>query len=342
MTHSYAVDVSANQPSHQPWKSWGVHMGIAKATEGQHSKDLWFVRHMDDITAAGIPVRGAYHFAWPNQSAALEAANYVAAVTPLARARSMYHILDLEPYAESPGVPPRNYVGAGDARIRQYARDWVAAVKRAFPGAPVLCYTPRDNVARHYPDNADGYWYPAYPVQGRSFAQATVLPRPMYGPGGSAVWGWQFTSVDRDKTVIYMTPAELIASVHGAAAPAKEEDVALTTEDKEFLKALIASPDTIQNAVWTRKWNSPTTGKPTMMGTYLAWNDKQTAMVIQAVQDASNASAATVVKALTPLIGTDADTDQVIAALKAALLDSPVLKIEVTNAPAVADSSNGE
>jgi len=324
MAVSYAVDVSNNQASHQPWKSFGVHMGIVKASEGQHGRDAWFTRHMDDIARAGIKVRGAYHFAWPNQSAAAEAMNYCAAVGPYARAGMMYHILDLEPYPDG-----RNYQGATAAQIKAYAATWVASVKRSFPGHPVLVYTPRDNVGRHYPSNSDGYWYPAYPVQGRSFAQAAKLSRPESGPGGSPVWGWQFTSIPLDRTVVYLTPADLLATVAGTpATPSKEEDMPISAADVER----------IENAVWTRLWTSPTTGKPTMMGTYLAYGDAHFAATVKAVQDAANATTAgvvsAVVKALTPLIGTDADTDRVVSALKQALIDTPALKIEVTQAPA--------
>lgn len=204
---SYAVDVSDNQGSHQDWKGFGIHMGIAKATEGQRKRDAWFIRHIADIKAAGL-VRGAYHFAWPNQSASTEADNYIAAVKPYA-GPGFVHILDLEPYSEKPGVPPRNYVGRTDAQIRAYATAWVAYIKAAFPGQRVLVYTPGSNYSRHYPANSDGYWYPAYPVQGRSFAAAAAaaIRPPVFG--GRGVWGWQFTSKPRDMSVIYLSPEAL-------------------------------------------------------------------------------------------------------------------------------------
>jgi GH25 family lysozyme M1 (1,4-beta-N-acetylmuramidase) len=223
---SYAVDVSSHQDSHQNWTGFGVHMGIAKASEGRHSRDEWFVRHMADIKAAGL-VPGAYHFAWPNQDVAAEAANYVAAVRPVNRA-DLVHILDLEPYPDG----AKNYVGRSDAQIKAWSNAWVAAVRKAFPGQRVLAYTPRDSYTRHFPAGTDGYWYPAYPVQGRSFATAGKLARPVVG--GKSVWGWQFASVPRDQTVIYMSPTALRTWAAGSAPTVQEDDVQLT--DKITIK----------------------------------------------------------------------------------------------------------
>lgn len=289
---SFAVDVSNNQASHQPWKSFGVHMGIAKASEGQHSRDAWFARHLADITAAGL-VRGAYHFAWPNQSETVEAANYIEAVRAAATARPMVHILDLEPYPNG----AKNYTGATDAEIRAYATAWVAAVKRAFPGQRVLCYTPRDAVARHFPVGADGYWYPAYPVQGRPFAAAATLARPSVG--GSPVWGWQFASVPRDQTVIYMSPAALAAWAGG------------TPEDD------MPAPD-----VWNYKIpTSPDKGAASssaavlLRGTHadVAYLNTLVHQVI-----AQQAADSATIKALVGLVGSASDTDAIVTAVRAA------------------------
>lgn len=225
---SYAVDVSGNQEAHQPWKGFGVHMGIAKATEGQHTRDAWFARHITDIKAAGL-VPGAYHFAWPNQDVATEAANYIGAVrdhtVPL-----FVHALDLERYPNG----ARNYLGATSAQVRQYAHDWMAAVKAAFPGQKVGIYTSGDDILDgHLPGNEDFLWYPKYPVQGRTFAQAAAAVRP--APSGHTVWGWQFASVPRDQTVIYMSPAALAAWAAGTTAHVQEDDMPLTAKDVELL-----------------------------------------------------------------------------------------------------------
>jgi GH25 family lysozyme M1 (1,4-beta-N-acetylmuramidase) len=223
---SFAVDVSNNQPSHQPWKSFGVHMGIAKASEGQHSHDAWFARHIADIKAAGL-VPAGYHFAWPNQAAAAEAANYIAAVRPVA-GPGFVHILDLEAYPNG----AKNYAGATSTGIRAYAAAWVAAVRKAFPNQRVGIYTSGSDIAAgHLPGTQDFLWYPAYPVQGRSFAQAAAALRP--APSGHTVWGWQFTSSPRDQTVIYLSPAALRAWAGGTAPNAQEDDMPTADEIAE-------------------------------------------------------------------------------------------------------------
>jgi GH25 family lysozyme M1 (1,4-beta-N-acetylmuramidase) len=223
---SFAVDVSNNQPAHQPWRSFGAHLGFAKASEGQHSHDDWFPRHIADIKADGL-VPAGYHFAWPNQSASAEAANYIGAVRDHA-VPLFVHALDLERYPNG----ARNYVGASSAQVRQYAHDWIAAVKRAFPGQKVGIYTSADDILDgHLPGNEDFLWYPAYPVQGRTFAQAAAAARP--APSGHLVWGWQFASVPRDQTVIYMSPAALRAWAAGATETVQEDDMPTAAEVAE-------------------------------------------------------------------------------------------------------------
>lgn len=274
MVYSYAVDVSGNQPSHQPWTDFGVHMGIAKATEGQHTRDAWFTRHIVDIKTAGL-VRGAYHFAWPNQAVGAEADNYIAAVKPFA-GPGFVHILDLEPYPNG----AKNYVGRTNAQIRAYAVAWVTYVKAAFRGQRVLCYTPGSSVPLHYPFNADGYWYPAYPVQGRSFAAAAEITRPKTGYG--PVWGWQFTSVPRDQTVIYMSPDALrtwsginppVTAPPVTPVPKPEVPVALTDADAAV--------------IWNHPLASPTAPEGTdphrPAGTFLAYGDAHYAQTLDAI-----------------------------------------------------------
>jgi GH25 family lysozyme M1 (1,4-beta-N-acetylmuramidase)/outer membrane murein-binding lipoprotein Lpp len=242
---SYAVDVSGNQPSHQPWAAFGVHMGIAKASEGEHTRDPWFTRHITDIKAARL-LPGGYHFAWPNQPAGTEAANYIAAVYTAAASPGFVHILDLERYPNG----ARNYLGATTAEIRQYAHDWIAAVKRSFPGQRVGIYTSGDDILDgHLPGNEDFLWYPKYPVQGRTFAQAAAAARP--APSGHTVWGWQFTSVPRDQSVIYMSPTALRAWAAGTTPTVQEDDV--TPED---IKAIAAAT---RDAILDRVTDDPTT-----------------------------------------------------------------------------------
>lgn len=300
---SFAVDVSGNQDSHQNWAGFGVHMGIAKASEGQRSHDEWFVRHLADIRKAGL-VPGAYHFAWPNQDVSLEAANYVAAVRPV-NSRGLVHILDLEPYPNG----AKNYTGRTDAQIKTWADAWVAAVRRAFPGQRVLAYTPRDAYTRHFPAGTDGYWYPAYPVQGRSFATAGKLARPLIG--GKPVWGWQFTSVPRDQTVIYMSPGDLPTWAAGTTPITPQQETDVNVSDKY----------TVKKGAWSTEDETAAIGDWIAVG-----NLKAEAAAV------NSANALTAVKDLATKVGAAALTDAQALAIADRLAANPAF----VNALAVA------
>jgi GH25 family lysozyme M1 (1,4-beta-N-acetylmuramidase) len=291
MAFSYAVDVSNNQATHQPWATFGVHMGIAKASEGQHSHDAWFARHIADIKGAGL-IPAGYHFAWPNQSAGAEAANYISAVRSAATGSLFVHILDLEAYPNG----AKNYVGVNAAEIRAYAAAWVAAVRKAFPGQRIGIYTSGTDIAAgHLPGTEDFLWYPAYPVQGRSFAQAAAALRP--APSGRTVWGWQFTSVPRDQTVIYLSPAALRAWAAGTAETVQEEDVELT--DAQIDKIATAVRNKIMNEATDDPSIADDKAKPTA-------DDKAFKAIVWGIgRDAAHADAKadTILTALAKLAG---------------------------------------
>lgn len=202
-SYSHGIDVSAYQGP-QDWKKHardGITFAFAKASEGRHSRDPKFATHVRGIKAAGL-IPGAYHFAWPNQSAAAEAANYIAAVRPHA-GPGFLHWLDLERYSDG-----RNYHGRTAAQIRAYAATWVAAVEHAFPGQRVGIYTSGSDIAAGRVPNGIPLWYPAYP--GRSvdtYAEAEKHSRP--SPSGRTVTLWQFTSTPLDRSIAYMSPAAL-------------------------------------------------------------------------------------------------------------------------------------
>jgi GH25 family lysozyme M1 (1,4-beta-N-acetylmuramidase) len=203
MPTSRGIDVSSYQGT-QDWKALarnGITFAFAKASEGEHTKDSRFAAHIGGIIAAGL-VPGAYHFAWPNQNAAKEAANYIAAVKSHAR-RGFVHVLDLE--RRSDGA---NYAGRSAAQIRAYAAAWIAAVQKAFPGQRVGVYTSGDDIAaKHLPANAGFLWYPAYPSGAMSYAQAEKHARP--APSGLHPLFWQFTSTPVDRNIAYLSPADL-------------------------------------------------------------------------------------------------------------------------------------
>lgn len=322
---SYAVDVSGNQPAHQNWRAFGVHMGIAKATEGQHTRDPWFARHIADITAAGL-VPGGYHFAWPDQPAAAEAANYLGAVEPFASAGPFIHALDLE----------RNPSGANwtgtVAQKRAYAEAWIAAVKKAHPGQRVVTYLAGDSIAAGMvPSGTDGIWYPAYPVQGRSFGQLAAATRPK--PSGRTVWGWQGTSVPRDQTVIYMTPEQLKTWAAGKApAPEKEEDV---TAADVWAEQIATSPDK----------GAPTASASVLLRGTHADVAYLNSLVHQLI--AQQAAAAATITTLVDRIGSGDSVDTIVAAVReaseagatAALKDATVnVHVDVTQPAAPAAS----
>lgn len=214
---SYMIDVSAYQ-GRRNWARTGAHAGMAKATEGQHTRDTRFAGHITDIKAAGL-VPGAYHFAWPNQSAVAEAANYVAAVRPH-RVPGFVHVLDLERNKNG-----ENYARVNAAEIRTYASRWIDGVRAAFPHDRIGIYTSgSDLAAGHYPANSDFLWYPAYPDALKNAGIATAVQHARPEPSGRTVWGWQYTSTPEDRSVIYLSPAALVAWARGTAAPTKEPE----------------------------------------------------------------------------------------------------------------------
>ncbi|MFJ9243817.1 glycoside hydrolase family 25 protein [Streptomyces sp. NPDC101776] len=214
MATSRGMDVSAYQPA-QDWtalRNDGLVFAFAKASEGQHSRDAKFDVHIAGITKAGL-IPGAYHFAWPNQSVAAEAANYISAVKPYAKA-GFTHWLDLERYSDG-----RNYSGRTAAQIKAWATAWIAAVKTAFPGQAVGIYTSASDLAAgHVPDGVP-LWYPAYPWGPAAYSKAEAATQPK--PSGRTPLIWQFTSQPVDRSIAYLSEAALRA---WAGSDTTEED----------------------------------------------------------------------------------------------------------------------
>jgi GH25 family lysozyme M1 (1,4-beta-N-acetylmuramidase) len=215
------IDVSAYQ-NPQDWagrKAEGIVFAFAKASEGQHSRDDMFARHITGIVKAGL-VPGAYHFGWPTQDAATEAANYIAAVKPYATA-GFLHWLDLERRTDG-----ANYAGRSAAQIKAWATTWIAAVQAAFPGQRVGVYTSSDDLSKDHVPAGVPLWYPAYSwgytAVPYSNAEAAARPRP-------SSWSplfWQFTSTPIDRSICYLSEADLRTWAAG-----EETDVALTADD---------------------------------------------------------------------------------------------------------------
>lgn len=226
MATTRGIDVSAYQ-NPQDWaghKVDGVVFAFAKASEGQRSRDDMFARHIKGIIAAGL-VPGAYHYGWPIQDPALEAANYIAAVKPYASA-GFLHWLDLE--RRSDGA---NYKGRSAAQIKAWAAKWLDLVQEAFPGQRVGVYASGDDLSKqHVPDGVP-LWYPAYTwgYTAVSYSKAEAASRPK--PSGWSPLFWQFTSTPLDRSICYLSEADL----RTWAAGTEEIDMALTADDIKLL-----------------------------------------------------------------------------------------------------------
>jgi GH25 family lysozyme M1 (1,4-beta-N-acetylmuramidase) len=224
------IDVSVYQKP-QDWASLkdsdGLAFAFAKASEGTHTRDSRFATHIKGIKAAGL-VPGAYHFGWPTQPVADEVANYVAAVRSYVSGPGFVHWLDLE--RRNDGA---NYGDRTAAQIKSWAAQWIALVKKAFPGQRVGVYTSGSDIkAGHVPDGVP-LWYPQYPFAGApSYEQAAAAEWP--APSGTSPLFWQFTSTPLDRDVCRLSEAELRAWAAGAdptptPTPAPEDDVPIRT-----------------------------------------------------------------------------------------------------------------
>ncbi|WP_206306197.1 glycoside hydrolase family 25 protein [Streptomyces humi] len=224
------IDLSVYQPA-QDWKAReaeGVVFAFAKASEGEHTHDARFAQHITGIIGAGL-VPGAYHFAWPNQDVAAEAANYTAAVRPHA-GPGFVHWLDLE--RRSDGA---NYAGVTAGGIRAYATAWIAQVQAAFPGQRVGVYTSASDLAAGHAPATVPLWYPAYPWSGATpYARAEARPQP--SPSGRAPLFWQFTSTPLDRSICYLSESALRAWAAGT-----ETDMPLTTDDVNKVAAAVVA-----------------------------------------------------------------------------------------------------
>ncbi|WP_019061674.1 glycoside hydrolase family 25 protein [Streptomyces prunicolor] len=256
------IDVSTYQ-GEQDWaahKRAGVVFAFAKASEGQRSRDARFGMHIKGIKAAGL-VPGGYHFAWPNQDVAKEAANYVDAAKPYA-GKGFTHWLDLERYSDG-----RNYAGRSSAQIKAWATAWIAAVQKAFPGQRVGVYTSADDIAAGRAPDGVPLWYPAYPgTSVDTYAEAEARPTP--SPSGRKPLIWQFTSDPAgsgprmDLNLAYMSEAAFRAWAAGGStdeAPKEGSDV------PEYVNLGLAKPYTLAPGKWdsiefTTEWNDTAAG----------------------------------------------------------------------------------
>lgn len=233
MATSRGIDVSSYQ-GNQDWAALargGLTFAFAKASEGEHTHDAKFGTHITGIIAARL-IPGAYHFGWPNQPAATEAANYIAAVHPH-RATGFVHILDLERRTDG-----ANYAGCTAAQTRAYATAWIGDVRAAFPHDRIGVYTSADDIgAGHLPAGADFLWYPAYPSGQMSYTEAEKRARP--APSGQHPLFWQFTSTPIDRDLAYLSPVDLRMWAAGDIEHEHQEDAMPDVKDLWAYKGLL-------------------------------------------------------------------------------------------------------
>jgi lysozyme len=121
----HGIDVSSWQGA-VDWtavKRSGRLFAFAKATEGQTFVDKTFATNRVAMAAAGLTLRGFYHFARPDRnSAAAEAEHFLRTVGPLGAGE--VPVLDLE-------VAPSATVG-------DWAAEWLALVAKGTGRTPVL------------------------------------------------------------------------------------------------------------------------------------------------------------------------------------------------------------
>jgi GH25 family lysozyme M1 (1,4-beta-N-acetylmuramidase) len=310
------IDVSAYQGT-QDWAALargGLTFAFAKASEGRRTHDSRFAGHISGIIAAGL-VPGAYHYGWPSQDPAAEAANYAAAVRAFAR-RGFLHILDLE--RRSDGA---NYAGRTALEIRAWAETWIAAVRAAYPGQRVLVYTSADDItAGRMPRTADALWYPAYPSGPMTYAQAEAHARP--APGGLHPLFWQFTSTPVDRSIAYLSPADLRTWATGTTStPQQETDMTPAQEAKlDQVLAALKGPGNMAYRNQKADAASVAAGHGRIPDVYGYLVDTHATVKAQAAT----------IKTLAGLVGKNVDTATVVAAVERAIATATV-HIEITD-----------
>ncbi|GGN46819.1 glycoside hydrolase family 25 protein [Streptomyces fuscichromogenes] len=258
MATSRGMDVSSYQAA-QDWtalRKAGVVFAFAKASEGQHSRDDRFDTHIAGIIKAGM-VPGAYHFAWPVQSVAAEAANYIAAVRPYARP-GFVHWLDLERMNDG-----RNYGSRTAAQIKAWVKEWLRLVGAAYPGQRIGVYTSASDVAAGHLPSGTTLWFPRYPWGTADWPRAEAAVQPTVS--GIKPLIWQFTSKPYDRSVAYLSEAQLRAWAKGDTTT-EEDDVALDQADitkiVDALEARLFHTDGVYDAPKDAADYDPKEGSP--------------------------------------------------------------------------------
>ena len=121
-------------------KAGGASFGIAKASEGLDYVDKQFAANWKGMAAAGLRVRGAYHFAHPAEDAAAQARHFVTTVAMGGRNTSAgdFYVLDIEDVTQQ---LVDQEIGA--AEVVAWCTAWVKTVMTTtgMPARRVVIYT---------------------------------------------------------------------------------------------------------------------------------------------------------------------------------------------------------
>lgn len=185
-TQPFGPDVSDYQGA-VDWKAvktFGAGFAIVKATEGTTWIGNTFAANWAGMKSAGIPVRGAYHFAHPKNGAVPEAQHFVDIVGSFGPGE--FAVLDIEAAdSQSPST------------VAQYSRDWCDEVMRltGLPKNRVWIYT--------------GNWFWSPQAGGSSIVADHPLWASAYSSSEPSVAGW-------DKWTMWQyTDAEKISGISG-------------------------------------------------------------------------------------------------------------------------------
>ena len=207
-TPIYGIDVS-NWQGYVDWgtvRRSGRLFAFAKATEGRTYVDPTFAGNRQGMAAAGLVLRGLYHYARPdNNGAAAEAEHFLRTVGPLGPGEVA--VLDLETAASA---------GVGD-----WAAEWLALVEQATGRTPVL-YSYQSYLRSIPTSRLTRYplWIAAY---GRN--DGTVPTTQPYTDRWSKWTWWQYTSnavvpgvTGRVDDSLFVGSVEELASYGGSSA----------------------------------------------------------------------------------------------------------------------------
>ncbi|MFG2077988.1 Glycosyl hydrolases family 25 [Nonomuraea maritima] len=122
---TYGLDVSNYQPDFD-WNTSPAQFGIIKATEGLTFTDKSFARHWQRLGKKGI-VRGAYHFAHPDDDPVAEAKHFLAVVNSQPAKPGDLLVLDLE-----------TTDGESVSHVNAWAKTWLAYVKQQTGITPMF------------------------------------------------------------------------------------------------------------------------------------------------------------------------------------------------------------